>query len=104
LQRCEYPRRRLGEVRQVDVLVRDARLGFQARHDGVVQVPFGREVAIHRAFPYAGTLGDGTEGQVAPTPAVVFVHQLAACGDDPLPRARRLLQTRTVVVAAPSPY
>ncbi len=74
------------------------------RHDGVVQVTFGREVAIHRAFAYACAFGDGPKGQVAPTPAVEFVHQLAARGDDALPRLRRLLLTRAVVVAASSSY
>jgi hypothetical protein len=67
-----------------------------------VQVPLGREVAIDRPFADARPVGDGPERQVAPIPAVVFVHQVTAGGDDPFPRLRRLLLTRAVVVVAAS--
>ena len=79
-------------------------LGLQALHDGVVQMPFGGEVAVHRPLADARAFGDGPERQVPPVPGVERVHQFAARGDDALPRLRGLLLSRAVVVAAPVPY
>jgi hypothetical protein len=47
----------LGEIRQLDVLVRDAGFVLQSLHDRSVQVSLGGEVPVHRAFAEARALG-----------------------------------------------
>ena len=80
--RREHARGDLGDRGEVEVLVGDAGLFLEPRHDRVVQVPFGGEVAVHRAFADAGAFGDGAERERVPVPRVELVHELRACGHD----------------------
>src|SRR5271168_4423366 len=74
-QRCEDSGGYLGEVVQLDVLVGNAGLVFQPAHDRVVQMAFGRKVAIYRALADLGTFSDGAKRQFVPVPGGEFADE-----------------------------
>jgi hypothetical protein len=66
-----------------------------------VQVPLGREIAVHGAFADSCAFGDGAKGQLVPVPGGELADQPGARVDDLLASGRGSLLPRGAVVAAP---
>ena len=74
---------------------------FEARHHGVAELAFVREVPIHRALVHARTRRDAANRQRPPVPDGKPVQELGAGRDDAFARLRGLLAAdRTVVSPA----
>ena len=85
----------------IDILVGDTCFFFESLHHGIVQVPHGGEVPVHRALAYPGAFGHGSVGESLPVPAGELVDEVGSSRDDALPGfGRLLLSYRGVVTAA----
>ena len=93
----------LGDVFEPQSVQRDAGLPFEARHHGIAQLAFVREVPIYRALVHPRTRRHAANRQRPPVPDGKPVQELGTGRDDAFARLRGLLATDGTVVSPALP-